>query len=130
MAEFKLVIGDPASKKSYPKELKDKAANFFIGKKIGETIKGESIDMPGYEFQITGGSDISGIPMRKGIVGQARKMILAGRGTGFRENESKVKIKKSVRGEVIGQQTIQINLKVLKQGSQPLGGEEKKEAVQ
>jgi len=120
MAEFKLVIGDPASKRSYPKEAKDQAANTFIGKKIGDTIKGEVLDLSGYEFQITGGSDIAGIPMRKGIIGQARRKILASGGTGFKENESGVKIKKSVRGEVISPQTVQINLKVTKQGSNPL----------
>jgi len=120
MTEFKLVIGDPASKKSYPREVKDQAANTFIGKKIGDVIKGENIDLPGYELQITGGSDVAGIPMRKGITGQARKKILAAGGVGFKENESKVKIKKSVRGEVISPQIVQINLKVVKQGSKPL----------
>ncbi len=120
MAEFKLVIGDPASKRSYPREAKDQAANTFIGKKIGDIVKGENIDLPGYELQITGGSDVAGIPMRKGIMGQARKRILAAGGPGFKENETGIKIKKSVRGEIISAQTVQINLKVVKQGSQPL----------
>ena len=57
MAEFKLTLNDPKTGKAYKKEVKDQNAKVFLGKKIGDPIKGESIDMQGYEFEITGGSD-------------------------------------------------------------------------
>jgi small subunit ribosomal protein S6e len=57
------------------KEFEDlKALN---GLKIGQTFKGEIIDYPGYEFQITGGSDNAGFAMRKDINNNARAKILA-----------------------------------------------------
>ena len=45
----------------------------FEGMKIGDVIKGGLIGFPNYEFQITGGSDSSGFPMRKDVHGPAKK---------------------------------------------------------
>ena len=69
MAEFKIVISDPKKGKSLQRELKDDAAKGLVGKKIGDTFKGELIDLPGYEFKITGGSDKAGFPMRWDVIG-------------------------------------------------------------
>jgi len=65
MVDFKLSIADPKSGKTYQKEAKDKEAAPFVGKNIGEQIKGEIIGLAGYEFLITGGSDNCGFPMRR-----------------------------------------------------------------
>ena len=45
----------------------------FEGMKIGDIIKGGLIGFPNYEFQITGGSDTSGFPMRKDVHGPVKK---------------------------------------------------------
>jgi small subunit ribosomal protein S6e len=120
MAEFKLCIADPKSGKTYQKEAKDKEANFFIGKNIGVAIKGESIDMAGYEFVITGGSDNCGFPMRKGILGARKRLTLLG-GVGLgTKGEKGIKHKKTVCGHKISASIVQINLKTLKEGSKPL----------
>ncbi len=126
MVEFKLTIGDPETKKCFQRTVSENAAKSFIGLKIGETIKGESIDLTGYEFLITGGSDFCGFPMRKGITG-ARKRILAEGGVGFRKSVRGVRKRKTVCGETINEKISQINLKVLKHGKAKLEAEAKPE---
>jgi small subunit ribosomal protein S6e len=138
MVEFKVVISDPKTGKSYQQEIKDENARAFLNKKIGDKIKGEAIDMTGYEFEIKGGSDSSGFPMRRDVDGQGRKKIFAVSGVGMKEKitftkkgdrkirrkRDGVKQRKTVCGNTIHDEISQINLMVLKQGSKPLGGEE------
>jgi len=121
MAEFKLVISDPKTGKTMQKEVKEPGANAFLNKRIGESIAGENIDLSGYEFMITGGSDKCGFPMRKGIL-SPRKKVLAGKGSvGFRGKNRggfvrRLMKKKTVCGEKIDISISQINLKITKQG--------------
>ena len=128
MADFKLCIADPKTGKTYQKEVKDNDGDFFLGKNIGETIKGETIGLTGYELVISGGSDNCGIPMRRGILGIRKRLTLLG-GVGLRKNLSKgVKKRKTVCGHKIAANISQINLKVTKAGAKSLdqafGGEE------
>jgi len=130
MVEFKLNIGNPKTSKCVQQAIAEPATDAFIGLKIGDTIKGDSFDMAGYEFEITGGSDFCGFPMRKGVAGD-RKKILAEKGVGFRKHAKGIKTRKTVCGETITKNTVQINLKVLKEGKKKLGeapAEEAKEA--
>jgi small subunit ribosomal protein S6e len=127
MVEFKLNIADPKTGKCYQRAVTEPATDTFIGLKIGDKIKGDNFELSGYEFEITGGSDFCGFPMRKGISGE-RKRILAEKGVGFRKRVRGMKKRKSVCGNAITKKIIQINLKVLKAGKAGLGGaEEKKE---
>jgi ribosomal protein S6E (S10) len=93
------------------------------------------IDMPGYEFRLTGGSDSAGFPMRPDIEGSQRKQILAGTGVGVtnklrKPNPKKkgwrsmkgMRIRKTVAGNTVYAKTAQVNLKVLKEGREKLGG--------
>jgi small subunit ribosomal protein S6e len=123
MAEFKLVIGEPKSAKSHQIVVSGDNANFFLGKKIGDTFKGESIDMPGYEFQITGGADYCGFPMRRDLEGPIRKKILLVSGIGIRNKDKGIKRRKTVCGNTIHERITQISMKVLKQGKKPLAPE-------
>jgi small subunit ribosomal protein S6e len=121
MAEIKLNIGDSKSKKTYTKAINESTLGGFIGKKIGDSIKGELIDLPGYEMEITGGSDYSGFPMRKDVMGFARKKILIVSGVGLRTNKrAGRRVRKSVAGNTVYERTAQINLKVTKWGSEPI----------
>ena len=54
MVEFKLCIGDPKTGKTHQIVVSDANANSLMGKKMGDKIKGESFDLAGYEFEITG----------------------------------------------------------------------------
>lgn len=123
MAEFKLTIADPKTGKCIQRTVTDQAAKSLVGLKIGDQIKGESIDLTGYEFTITGGSDYCGFPMRKGIQG-ARKKILIKKGVGFRGGKKGIKRRKTVCGDTIHDKIVQINLKVTKQGKASLAAKE------
>lgn len=119
MVSFKLCISDPSTGKTFQREVKDNLARTFLGLNIGETIKGDSIEISGYEFLITGGSDYCGFPMRKGILGLRKSITIYG-GVGFRGDSKGIKRKKTVCGHKIHERISQINLKVTKQGSKKL----------
>lgn len=143
MAEFKIVISDPKNGRSYQFNVKDEQARPFLGLKIGAKMKGEVLDLTGYEFEITGGSDHCGFPMRKDVEGVGRKKIFAVSGVGIkkkvhftkkgerkiRRKQHGIKQKKTVCGNTIHAKISQVNLKILKCGKKPLGSEEKAEAA-
>ncbi len=119
MVSFKLCISEPSTGRTFQKEVKDNLASPFMGLNLGETIKGDAIDVSGYEFQITGGSDYCGFPMRKGILGMRKKIAIYG-GVGFRGGAKGIKRRKTVCGHKIHERISQINLKVTKQGPKNL----------
>ncbi|MBN1502194.1 30S ribosomal protein S6e [Candidatus Woesearchaeota archaeon] len=129
MVEFKLVIGDPKTGKCYQKVVQEDNAGEFLRKKIGDKIKGDSFDMHGYEFEITGGADYCGFPMRRDIDGPVRKKILLVKGVGLKKVKAGVRKRKTVCGNTIHENITQVCLKVLKYGKKPLG-EEKAEAAE
>ncbi len=125
MVSFKVVIGTKEGK-CLQKEVAEPDANSFLGKKIGDEITGETIGFTGYEFEITGGSDYAGFPMRKDISGVGRKKILAIEGVGLKKKAKGIRVRKTICGNTIHPKIAQINLKVLKQGATPLVFPEKK----
>ncbi len=134
MADFKLTINDPKTGKAYQKDIKEDAAKPFIGLNIGEAVKGDGFGLAGYEFQITGGSDYCGFPMRRGILGM-RKRINIFKGVGFRGSDYGIRMRKTVCGHKIHDKITQINLKVTKEGASALADvlgktEKKEEAAQ
>lgn len=119
MANFKVVVSDPKSKKAFQKEIEQKASG-FMGKKIGDKVKGDGLGLSGYEFQITGGSDAQGFPMRKDVEGIGRKKVLLTRGTGFKTKVRGLRKRKSVRGNTISSAISQLNAKIVAYGSTPI----------
>jgi small subunit ribosomal protein S6e len=127
--DLKINIADKSGK-SIKKELKEDQASAFYGKKLGEKIHGELLEMNGYEFEIAGGSDYCGFPMRKDVNGIMRKAILTTRGIGNNYNRKGMRLRRTVAGNTIYNKTTQLNLKVLKYGAESLikeATEEKKE---
>ena len=128
MAEFKLVLSRKDGK-SFQNIVKDDQAKVFLKKRIKDKISGKDIGLEGYEFEICGGSDKSGFPMRKGIQQKRQKITLEGRSTGYNgkdRNKNKrkgLKRKKTVCGEIIDNPLVQINLKILKEGKDKLDAE-------
>ncbi len=105
----------------------------WVGRKIGEKIKGSEIskDLDGYELEITGTSDKAGFPGKKDEEGTNLRRVLLTKGfscwtepKGLRKHPVKMpdglRLKKTLRGNTISRDTIQINLKVLKSGSRKL----------
>ena len=135
--EYKMImaVGNPSSKKTYKVELDLDGAQPLFGKKIGQEFNGELIGLDGYKLKITGGSDLSGFPMKKGIEGSGKKQVLLSVGSlGFRSRRyhsvpkgegAKKKLKetrkgerrrKSIRGNTISDSIRQINCIVTKAG--------------
>ncbi len=121
MASFKIVINDPSDGKSYNFEVTGHHAQNLIGKKIGQEIDGINANLPGYKLTIMGGTDKSGFPMRRDFEGSARRRLLLTEGTGFHpKNAPGKRMRKSVRGNTISMDIVQINMKVTKAGSKPV----------
>src|SRR5437773_11908895 len=73
LAEFKAVIADPKSGKSYKRDITGHYENALIGKKLGEDLDGLYVRLPGYKPQITGARDKDRSPMRHDLPGPRRK---------------------------------------------------------
>ena len=123
MVEFKLVIGDPKTGKCHQRVVKDDEAKPFLGKIIGDKVKGDGAGLAGYEFEITGGSDYCGFPMRKDTIGTGRKKVLSTRGFGIKTVNKGTRVRKTFAGNTIHAQTSQINLKILTYGKAKLEGD-------
>ena len=129
---FKLVINN--KEKAYSKELNEQESSNFINKKIGDKVSGNTFGFKNYEFEVTGGSDKDGFPMRYDLPGTGRKRILLVRGPCVKIKRKGMRKRKTVRGNVIAEDVKQINIKVLKEGDKKLEDifpkkEEKKEEV-
>lgn len=123
--DIKVNIADKSGK-TVKKELKEDQASSLYNKKIGDKFHGELIDMPGYEFEVAGGSDYCGFPMRKDVQGTMRKAILTTTGTGNKYIRKGMRLRRTVAGNTIFNKTTQVNLKVVKHGAEPLIKEESK----
>ena len=117
MVEFKIVVSDTKTGKSHNIVVSGHHANSLIGKKIHDEVDGIFVSLPGYKLQITGGTDKNGFPMRKDLPGTIRRRLLLSESLGFNPKDSGVRKKKSVRGNTIHQDVVQINMKVIKHSS-------------
>jgi small subunit ribosomal protein S6e len=120
MANFKFVVSEPESKKSYQLEVDQGKAAGVIGKKIGDDFDGDAIGLTGYTLKITGGTDKDGIPMLPNVQGQVKKKILLIGAPGFYPRIQGQRKRKTVRGNTISSDTVQINTKVVKKGEKTL----------
>lgn len=110
-------------------------AEELAGKSLHDKINGNILnpELSGYEFEITGASDKAGFPSLEQVEGVGLKRVLLGYGKGMKikpRREGKkplsnpkpkgLRLRKTVRGKVISQDMVQINLKVLKEGHKKL----------
>lgn len=124
---IKIVVSEPKSGKTKQLELNEDQSESLHSKKIGEKLDGATVGLDGYELEIRGGSDDSGFPMRKDADGNLRRKILAVSGVGLKSRGKGIRTRKSVAGNTIGEKTAQVNLKVLKIGSDNIFEEKKEE---
>ncbi|MGB9740403.1 MAG: 30S ribosomal protein S6e [Candidatus Bathyarchaeia archaeon] len=113
MAKFKVVISDPGTGTSKVAELEEARAAPLIGRKIGEIIDGSIVDLPGKKVQITGGSDKDGFPMRPNVHGGVRRQVILSGGVGFNPVKEGERRRKTVRGNVITDEIVQVNMKIV-----------------
>lgn len=128
--ELKLSVSGKDGK-AYSVELKGDRAENFVGKRIGEEINGGIIGLEGYKLEIKGGSDADGFPMKAAVKGTKRVKSFMKEGVGMRKKGEGIKKRKFVRGNMVSEDIVQLNLKVVEEGDKPiselLGGEEEKE---
>ena len=120
MVEFKVVINDTKNGKSHQVQVSGHHANSLIGKQIGDEVDGIFISLPGYKLQVTGGTDKNGFAMRRDLPGMSRRRLLLTKSSGFKPKEKGLRKKKSVRGNTVNQDIVQINMKVTKHSSKPI----------
>jgi small subunit ribosomal protein S6e len=107
-------------------------AQGLIGKELGEKISGQIVspDLAGYEFEITGASDKSGFTAMQNVEGIGLKKLLLSYEKGMHQKPKGLKkknakpnglrLRKTVRGKVISDAIVQINLKIIKDGNKKL----------
>ena len=138
---FKAVINDTnptSSGRAFGIEITGSNYNHFLGKRIGDSVDGMFVgegdeSLSGYKLEITGGSDLTGRPMRPELAGGGIKSVLITSGIGYKgkryvKKRGKVyrykydglRRRRKLRGNVISQDTRQINLKITEAGKRSL----------
>ncbi len=79
------------------------------GLRVGDVVDGSLVGIPGRLLRITGGSDYSGFPVISSLPGQAKRSLLLKSPPGFRPREDGVRRRKFVRGNMVGEELVQIN---------------------
>jgi len=125
MAKFKVIVSDPEDGTSKTVELEDARAVPLIGKKIGDIIDGSVVGLPGFKVQITGGSDKDGFPMRPNVHGGMRRSVVLSGGVGFNPKNEGERRRKRVRGNVITDEIVQVNMKIVEKPKAKKAGEAK-----
>lgn len=125
---FKINIG---SKEGKTYKLESEAPE-LVGKSLHDKIEGKEIfsELDGYEFEITGASDNAGFTSMENVEGIGLKKVLLRYGKamhkkpkGDKKKNKKPKglrLRKTVRGKIISPAIVQINLKLLKEGTKKL----------
>ena len=123
---MEIVISDPKSGKAFNK--KTDSADIFMNKKIGDEVDIGSLGLEGYRVKITGGSDAQGFPMKNDLGGSTRKKVYV-----ITDSKRGKRERITARGNLVGADIHQLNVKVIKEGSTDLNSllpkEEKKEEL-
>ena len=132
MVEYKVVVNDVKTGKSYNVTVTGNHAASLTRMSLGDVIDGVFLGPPGYKLKITGGSDKNGTPMRKDLPGKKRVPLLLADGLGFHERYHGERKRVAARGSAISSEIVQINMVVAEYGPKPIeellnGGEEKTE---
>ena len=116
MVDFKAIINDVKTGKSYNVAVSGHHANSLIGKNVGEIVDGIFVGLPGYKLKITGGSDNTGVPMRGDMPGNKRRKLLMADGQSFHEKYPGQRKRVAIRGATISSSIVQINMAVAEYG--------------
>ncbi len=120
MVDFKVVLSDPQTGRSYKIDATSGGAGAFMGRMIGDVIDGAALGFDGYSIEITGGSDHTGIPARRDLPGRGRRRILLSKSAGFKPTHDGERRRKSLRSSEITADFVQINAKFVKYGEKSL----------
>lgn len=113
MAKFKVIISDPGTGKSQLVEVEDVQAVPLVGRRLGEVVDGSMFKLSGHKLEITGGSDKDGFPMRPDVHGGVRVKVILSKGVGFHPSQKGDRRRKTLRGEVITEDIVQVNMRIV-----------------
>ena len=119
MAKFKVIVSDPEAGTSKVVELEEARASPFIGRRLGEIIDGSAVDLPAHTVQILGGSDKDGVPMLGNVHGGVRRRVVLSGGAGFKATKKGERKRKTVHGNIITDEIVQINMKIVERPAKP-----------
>lgn len=120
MAEFKIVVSDPTTGRSYKVDISGGSAGALVGKKVGDEVDAASLGFQGYRMKITGASDRNGTPVKANLPGSGRRRLLLAGGVGYHPRLEGERRRKSIRGNEISAEIVQINAMVTGRGEKPL----------
>jgi len=113
MAKFKIIVSDPETGKSSVVEVEGNRAAPLVGRRIGDAVDGSITGLSGHKMLITGGCDKDGFPMRPDVHGGVKSRFLLGGGVGYQPIEKGGRRRKTVRGNTITEDIVQINMKII-----------------
>lgn len=115
---FKLVISE--GKNSHQMEVPAAESKQLVGLRIGEEFDASNIGLNGYTLKVTGGSDKNGFPMKKDVDGPRRIKSLLSGGTGFKPIRDGQRRRKTVRGNTVSDDIVQISAVVAQKGKKSI----------
>jgi len=115
---FKLVISE--GKISHQVEVEAAESKKLNGLTIGEEFDASVVGLAGYKLKITGGSDKNGFPMKKDVDGSRRIKSLLSGGIGFNPIRDGQRRRKTVRGNTVSEDIVQINTIVTQKGDKDI----------
>ena len=113
MADFTVVVADPADGSTYQRDVDGQDANRFLGRDLGDEVDAGAVGLDGYTLKLTGGSDETGRPMREDVSGSDIKQLLLEGGVGFKPSRDGERKRITVRGKKVSDETAQINAKII-----------------
>lgn len=115
---FKVVISE--KEKSIQMEVEAAESKKLVGLTLGEEFEGSLLGLQGYKLKITGGSDKNGFPMKKDVSGPRRIRSLLSGGLGYKPSRDGERRRKTIRGNTISDDIVQINTIVIEKGEKSL----------
>lgn len=112
---FKLVISE--DKESHQMEVEAAQSKKLMGLKIGDEFDASQLGLKGYTLKVTGGSDKNGFPLKKDVEGSRRIKSLLSGGLGFKPKRKGQRKRKTIRGNTLSDDIVQINTIVTKKGN-------------
>ena len=114
---MQIVYSDRKTGKTAQAEVPKDRESQLIGRKMGEHLDGAIVGLDGFKLKVTGLSDSSGSPSRKEIDGTRKAAPLLSYGTGMRRRGKGLRDRRTVRGNIISNDTVQINTVIEEYGS-------------
>ena len=117
---MKLVFSDKKTGKTAQVDIPKDRESVLIGKIMGEAVDGSVGGLDGYRLQITGLSDSAGAPSRPEIEGTRKAKTLISNGPGVGKPRKGFRSRRSVRGNTISADTVQVNTVITEYGAKPV----------